>query len=285
MADVQGLLADPKFNSLDEATQRQVLGRLDPTFSTLDSSGYQAFRAKVGLKPQLQVQGVEADEPKDAGFFHTLWNDATGVGPKLLEAGQHPWESIKSGLESATAARRSLGPKADEEFARGNTLGGLGYKAASYLPFIGPAAAGAGGEIGNGQTGQGLAHGLETLLPFVGGAGFPEVTRAVGTGIRNAAAATGKFATSPGVPEMVGGGGAGMGSPFVALKGHPMEAAITGTGGGMRFRRGLENYRASKVPPVPPVIKPPSPPPLRGSSLPPIEPTITPTPPPPLRWN
>src|ERR1041385_2686133 len=173
MADVKGLLADPTFNGLDEPTQRQVLGRIDPAFTNLDADGYRTFRQRIGIgggsgTPTFRrpVENMSPAPPTDEGFWSTLWHDATNIGPRMLEAGQHPLEAIKSGLESATAARRSLGPKAEEEFAHGSPVSGAAYWLAAKLPFIGPAAAGVGEEIGGGQTGQGLAHATELLAPF-----------------------------------------------------------------------------------------------------------------------
>ena len=47
MADVNGLLADPEFKKLDNATQRTVLGRIDPAFNSLSDSDYLSFRDRM----------------------------------------------------------------------------------------------------------------------------------------------------------------------------------------------------------------------------------------------
>lgn len=57
MPDIRGLLADPEFNSLDTATQKTILSRVDPDFGGLSDEDYQNFRQKinvnhVGLDPE-----------------------------------------------------------------------------------------------------------------------------------------------------------------------------------------------------------------------------------------
>src|SRR5271169_3580549 len=64
MADIRGLLSDPQFNALDAATQKQVLGRVDPAFASLSDADFQQFKTKVSrptppTKPtDLAARGV-----------------------------------------------------------------------------------------------------------------------------------------------------------------------------------------------------------------------------------
>lgn len=82
-------------------------------------------------------------------FGHGAKEAASGANPLpgLWQMFRHPYQS----LVNATQAREALGPKADEAFSKGHTLEGIGYRAASKLPFIGPAAAMLGEQIGGSE--------------------------------------------------------------------------------------------------------------------------------------
>jgi hypothetical protein len=48
VADIPGLLKDPQFNALDAASQKAVLGKIDPSFGSLSDQDYTAFRQRMG---------------------------------------------------------------------------------------------------------------------------------------------------------------------------------------------------------------------------------------------
>lgn len=59
MADVKGLLSDPEFKQLDLATQKSVLGRLDPDFAGLSDADFQTFTRKMqGQDQQRRPENI-----------------------------------------------------------------------------------------------------------------------------------------------------------------------------------------------------------------------------------
>lgn len=103
MPNVKGLLSDPQFNALDAATQRQVLARVDPDFSSLDDRGYQDFRVKMGYMPSQDTMGTMPSSTA-ARFGNEIMRTVGSLPifptPKNLEAigafAKHPIDSIKS---------------------------------------------------------------------------------------------------------------------------------------------------------------------------------------------
>ena len=94
----------------------------------------------------------------DPGFFGRLGQDAAAI-PGMI---RHP---VKA-LEGATAARRGEQDKAKEAWEQGEHVEAAGHALAGAIPFIGPAAARAGEDIGEGRYRAGAADVAELALPY-----------------------------------------------------------------------------------------------------------------------
>lgn len=119
------------------------------------------FKAKYGT--------VEPAQPKDAGFLSTLGKDIAALPGAIYNVSQHPVEFLENTLDRHAEQFR----KAGESFQAGRKSGywgdysqAAGHALAGALPFIGPAAAEAGEEIGEGRYGEGAAHAVELLAPM-----------------------------------------------------------------------------------------------------------------------
>lgn len=98
MADVKGLLADPRFQALSPEDQRLTLGRVDARFSGLSPADFQTFLSRV--KP--------TEKPAE--------KKPPGLGESILQAGSDVLEGIGSGVLSTVVhggdiVRRGLGMK------------------------------------------------------------------------------------------------------------------------------------------------------------------------------
>jgi hypothetical protein len=160
MADVQQVLGDPNFKGLNPVEQMKVLRKVDPNFAGLDAK----VQAQVVMKlNQSKMETPEVAAPKDRGYLKTLIGDVASLPGMAM----HP---VKT-LQDATAARRALGPKSEQAFKEGHQVEGAGYRVASILPFVGPAMAQTGEELGEGRYGEAAAHATELFLPSVLGKG------------------------------------------------------------------------------------------------------------------
>lgn len=105
MADIKGLLADHQFNQLDPATQKQVLGRIDSSFSGLSDQDYSTFKQRMTTPSTtagsgstgLRLKGTPAELPNT--FMGTLTGDLAGVPGAAFHALAHPLEAL-SGIAS-----------------------------------------------------------------------------------------------------------------------------------------------------------------------------------------
>lgn len=104
-----------------------------------------------------QIQPTESK-----GFFETLGSDVAGIPGSLYQTVRHPIETGKALYEM----QKGEFSKAGEEFGKKHYSEAFGHGLAALLPVVGPAAAGAGEELGTpGQAGAGLAHTAELLGP------------------------------------------------------------------------------------------------------------------------
>jgi hypothetical protein len=217
MADIKGLLGDPHFQQLDLATQRQVLGRVDPAFSNLSNDQLTEFRSKVGSSQPSQ-QTTPQPQP-DPGFFGELYNQ--NIAPLVQLGNQHAqaqlpddaswWDHIKSAageammspvhgaqtawdlVKGAFSAQAQQGAQTWQALTgQGEFQGmspmerassGLGHGLAAALPVLGPMAARAGENFGSGRTGAGAADVVSLGAQMFG----PEIGEAAAGPIRSAA--------------------------------------------------------------------------------------------------
>ena len=107
MADVNGVLADPQFRSLDPATQRQVLGRIDPTFSQISDQDYQQFMQRMNPPAAPHTAELHHGTPGLKGtpavprtFLGTLVRDMSQIPAMVGNFIQHPIDTIQSGVNS-----------------------------------------------------------------------------------------------------------------------------------------------------------------------------------------
>jgi hypothetical protein len=168
MASISDVFQNDAFKQLPMPEQLKVARRF-PEFSGLPAKEQGTVLAKVrGYKDPVDVP------EKEAGFLETLGTD-------LKKA----FTSVPSASDSAVVGRaKDLGKASKEQFQKGvaayksgDLVSGTGRMAAAALPGIGPAAAQAGEELGQGEYGKAGAHTTELLAPFA----VPEVLSAAGT--------------------------------------------------------------------------------------------------------
>ncbi len=183
MPDPQQILADPNFHELPLGERLKVMRTVDPNFAALPpkEQGTVLYQSAVKFHP------IAADTvPKDAGFWSTIGSDIAALPGGIYNAARHPLDT----LANATDARLALRPKAAQAMKEGHPIQAAGYGLASMMPFVGPAAAQAGEELGGGQPGQGAAHAVEALAPSAikGVSEIPQVragVRAVGKVVKS----------------------------------------------------------------------------------------------------
>lgn len=168
MASISDVFQNDAFKQLPMPEQLKVARRF-PEFSGLPAKEQGTVLAKVrGYKDPVDVP------EKEAGFLETLGTD-------LKKA----FTSVPSASDSAVVGRaKDLGKASKEQFQKGvaayksgDLVSGTGRMAAAALPGIGPAAAQAGEELGQGEYGKAGAHATELLAPFA----VPEALSAAGT--------------------------------------------------------------------------------------------------------
>lgn len=168
MASISDVFQNDAFKQLPMPEQLKVARRF-PEFSGLPAKEQGTVLAKVrGYKDPDDVP------EKEAGFLETLGTD-------LKKA----FTSVPSASDSAVVGRvKDLGKASKEQFQKGaasfksgDPVSGTGRMAAAALPGIGPAAAQAGEELGQGEYGRAGAHATELLAPFA----VPEALSAAGT--------------------------------------------------------------------------------------------------------
>lgn len=140
MADVQGLLADPQFQGLDPATQKQVLGKIDSSFSSLTDQQLNDFKAKVAPPPGL-IQRAK-------NYFSGLPN-IMNIMPEGIKGADGVWRQPQGGF--SPAEEFALGGMIPGESApRGATVAGQAVKNLFNNPSGLESEAEAGGKLAKG---------------------------------------------------------------------------------------------------------------------------------------
>lgn len=155
MADIQGMMADPAFQALDAATQKQALGRLDPAIGNLSDADYQTFRQRVA-KPTPGMEKL-GGQPPAAGSPPTP-PGALGAKPTPDNFWTSPNGFIRTGARQLGSAALDLagGRKAE---AVSDALEGAGRMITpAALPFAAAAPVAALGAAGAGYLGQKLGE-------------------------------------------------------------------------------------------------------------------------------
>lgn len=154
---------DPEFRGLSGSDKIAILSRIDPDF------------AQLPIKEQATVVQKYLNPPKeDTGVLGTLADALGGTVQSIV----HPIDALRS----ATAARQQEQQRAKEAFHQGHYTEAFGHGLAGAIPFIGPMAAQAGEDIGEGRTAQGLTEAGLALGPSVVGISRPAVNAAARTG-------------------------------------------------------------------------------------------------------
>jgi hypothetical protein len=108
-ADIKGLLADSRFQDLDIAGQRAVLGKIDSRFSGLSDSDFQSFKqrmAPIAVETHAIDSRKLGDTPDKGGGIKVLVN-AGGI--KEVLAGKDGISQIH--LSTGEAVRRTEAPR------------------------------------------------------------------------------------------------------------------------------------------------------------------------------
>ncbi len=153
--DLQAIFKDPEFRGMQSQDKVKVLTAADPEFGKLTPED----KMKVlisGLYPHIYDAAPEAH---DNGFWNTIGNDLMHVPESLYKLVTGDPKTYQGLIQAQVneAKQASLG-----------SVEGLGHGLAAILPLVGPMAAQAGTEIGEGATGQGFAHATELLAPSLG---------------------------------------------------------------------------------------------------------------------
>ncbi len=119
MADIKGLLADPQFNQLDHATQRQVLGRMDPVLGQLSEPDYQTFRLRMGgtsapgtpplpymLQPGVPTPSTGTETEERQKYYDTYHQDP---GPGFMHNKQGTEEFLGASIAGTGAPAITAG--------------------------------------------------------------------------------------------------------------------------------------------------------------------------------
>lgn len=180
MKTPQEILGDSNFQQLPLGERLKVMRQVDPNFAGL-SPREQGTVLYTTHQRVMGLSGRDGDESKpDAGFVNTLVNDVSELPGAAMNAVQHPIETGKR----LVGAQVGEFQKVPGLVKQGRYSEAVGHGMAGALPLVGPAAAQAGDELGQGQTGQGLAHTAELLGPSAGKLG----TKALkGTAVGSAA--------------------------------------------------------------------------------------------------
>lgn len=179
MADINGLLNDPRFGQLSPVDQRKVLGRIDPAFNHLTDAQLSDFRQRMQPAPS-----ASASAP---GFWQELWDVNGQPLVNLAQQALHsPWQAAKGVVSGLWQGQAQQGHEAWQALTgQGNYAGmtpmerassALGHGVATVLPVLGPAAAHAADNLGAGNWGAGAAD----VLSLAGQMYAPEAGEAVG---------------------------------------------------------------------------------------------------------
>jgi hypothetical protein len=156
MADVNGLLSDPRFQSLDTATQKAALGRVDSRFANLSDDDFNSFKQRIapqggpgsreGQAPNAQLKmppAVPYGLQQGRGLSETIRNEPvappTYIGTTGAEIGRLPATAIDMNRPARALTGANLDPDSisqgaltasDPANSFGTRLGGAAQAAA-----------------------------------------------------------------------------------------------------------------------------------------------------------
>jgi hypothetical protein len=190
MADVKGLLADPRFSKLSPADQKRALSMVDPAFAGLSDAQLTDFKQRV----QPTGLGAMGDQPAPPpGFLDELYQQNIAplvkLGRTVLQQG--PLTAVKNVATGLWQQQADQGKQTwDALLGRGEFQGysplartseAVGHGLATALPVLGPMAAHAGDNFGAGNFGAGNADALslaaQTLGPGAAARGWSAIPR------------------------------------------------------------------------------------------------------------
>jgi hypothetical protein len=194
------------------------------------------------------------NQSQDAGFWHTLFQDATDAPKKIMDfASGHPLDDTREALADFTTARRQHWQRAVDAYRSGDYRTAAEQGFFGGVPFLGPALGGAADEWQAGQKGQAGAHAVEILAPLLAGPAADalqsDTAAAFATGAKGALKGAGKAAVST-VDIPLRAHGVDLGTLPV-----PRVAVGAAAGGGAASLIGLPKELGAVVGGVAPIVK------------------------------
>ncbi len=117
-----------------------------------------------------QIADAATREPVDPGYIRGLLetgNPLPGLRDLLVGGGAGPLQGIQNLAENAVKGSQDQAQKAIDAWRRGDHFEAIGRAVASQIPILGPAAAKAGEDIGEGKPWEGLGEGTGLILASV----------------------------------------------------------------------------------------------------------------------
>jgi len=151
------ILSDPAFQALPLGEQLTVMKTADPNFAALPAKE----QGTVIATARQKSLGYGQEQAKDPGFWKTLGSDIASIPGGIVHAVTSPIETGKALVNAQTGELR----KARDAWNQGDLVTAGARGLAGLLPIVGPAAAQAGEDFGEGRPGAGAAHALELLGP------------------------------------------------------------------------------------------------------------------------
>lgn len=167
MADVKGLIADPDFQKLPPAAQRQALQGVtgDQSFASLSDMDTAHFISQLGGGPPDQSAPAATPRPKPSAPWRFVQNFANTLGaPERLSdiwegpayALRHPIDSAEMVGSAILNGQASLATRAKQDWQNKDYVGAATHGLEYLIPFFGPPLAKAGDQLESGDIAGGL---------------------------------------------------------------------------------------------------------------------------------
>lgn len=165
------ILSDPKFQALPLGEQLKVMRSVDPSFAGLPPKEQGTVIARARQK-SLGYDKIGTGKPgTDRGFFGTLASDIAAIPGAVADAVMatgtgEPGDKRPPGIVPQIGAmQHAQFEEGRKDIREGRYVEGAGHELAGAIPILGPAAAQAGEELGEGKYGEAAAHAVELLGP------------------------------------------------------------------------------------------------------------------------